>query len=198
MRGRVASVAAGLCCIVIVGCGSVSAASSPNVRRLGDRTATPGARTQRSCPRSVRRPGMVAFAARGHLELLNVATCRARVLAYVSATDVRFSPDGRWLAYSRLVDDGTARDPDRPDRARPARTRPPPDRLSGADGAQLRDRRALLARDAVRARGRQSPARLPAGRQDRRDRHRRAPLRPARLSREAHPPRLRRAALGAV
>jgi Tol biopolymer transport system component len=51
---------------------------------------------------------MVAFAARGHLELLNLATCRARVLAHITATGVRFSPDGRWLAYSRLVDDGTA------------------------------------------------------------------------------------------
>jgi Tol biopolymer transport system component len=50
---------------------------------------------------------MIAFAARGHLELLNLATCRVRVLADVSATDVRFSPDGRWLAYSPLVDDGT-------------------------------------------------------------------------------------------
>jgi len=51
---------------------------------------------------------MVAFAARGHVELLNLATCRASVLADVSATDVRFSPDGRWLAYSRVVDDATA------------------------------------------------------------------------------------------
>jgi dipeptidyl aminopeptidase/acylaminoacyl peptidase len=42
---------------------------------------------------------MIAFVARGHLELLNLATCRARVLAYVSATDVRFSPDGRWLLF---------------------------------------------------------------------------------------------------
>jgi WD40-like Beta Propeller Repeat len=49
---------------------------------------------------------MIAFAARGHLELLNLATCRARVLADVSATDVRFSPDGRWLAYSRLGGNG--------------------------------------------------------------------------------------------
>jgi Tol biopolymer transport system component len=51
---------------------------------------------------------MVAFGARGRLEVLNLASCRARVLTDVSATDVRFSPDGRWLAYSRLVQDGTA------------------------------------------------------------------------------------------
>jgi Tol biopolymer transport system component len=51
---------------------------------------------------------MIAFAARGQLKLLDLATCRTRVLTEVSATDVRFSPDGRWLAYSRLVDDGTA------------------------------------------------------------------------------------------
>jgi len=50
---------------------------------------------------------MIAFAARGHLDLINLATCRISVLADVSATDVRFSPDGRWLAYSRLVDAGT-------------------------------------------------------------------------------------------
>jgi hypothetical protein len=46
---------------------------------------------------------MIAIAARGHLKLLDLATCRARVLADITATDVRFSPDGRWLAYSRQV-----------------------------------------------------------------------------------------------
>lgn len=58
----------------------------------------------RSCPHDVRRLGTVALAATGRLEFVDLATCRARVLANVNAGKVRFSPDGRWVAYSRLVD----------------------------------------------------------------------------------------------
>ncbi len=51
-----------------------------------------------SCPHAVRRFGMTAFAARGRLELVDLAPCRVRVLAGAAAASVRFSPDGRWLA----------------------------------------------------------------------------------------------------
>ena len=61
-------------------------------------------RASLSCPRSVRGQGMIAFAARGRLELLDLATCRSRVLVHTNATDVGFSANGRWLAYSRPVD----------------------------------------------------------------------------------------------
>jgi hypothetical protein len=49
---------------------------------------------------------MIALAARGRLELIDLATCSAGVLARANASEVRFSPDGRWLAYSRLVGGG--------------------------------------------------------------------------------------------
>jgi hypothetical protein len=44
---------------------------------------------------------MIAFAARRQVRLLDLATCRTRVLAGGDATDVHFSATGRWLAYSR-------------------------------------------------------------------------------------------------
>lgn len=46
---------------------------------------------------------MIAFATSGRVELADLVSCHATVLARDSATDVRFSPDGRWVAYSPLV-----------------------------------------------------------------------------------------------
>jgi WD40-like Beta Propeller Repeat len=54
-----------------------------------------------ACPNAVRHLGSIALAARGQLELIDLARCRVTVLRRVSAVDVRFSPDGRWLAYGR-------------------------------------------------------------------------------------------------
>jgi hypothetical protein len=56
-----------------------------------------------SCPVAVRGLGLIAFMARGRLELVDLASCREIELATGVAEGVRFSPDGRWLAYSRLV-----------------------------------------------------------------------------------------------
>ena len=89
--------------MMVAGCGSLTALSAPTVKRV-DGSRGPGSATvPRPCPREVRKEGMIAIAARGHLKLLDLAACRARVLADITATDVRFSPDGRWLAYSRQV-----------------------------------------------------------------------------------------------
>jgi hypothetical protein len=47
------------------------------------------------------RTGGRVFAGRGRFELVDLATCRVLVLARVMAASMRFSPDGRWLAYAR-------------------------------------------------------------------------------------------------
>ncbi|MGZ4176250.1 MAG: hypothetical protein ACXVRW_09415 [Solirubrobacteraceae bacterium] len=54
-----------------------------------------------SCPVAVRGLGLIAFTARGRLELVDLRGCRVRRLAIGVAAGARFSPNGRWLAYSR-------------------------------------------------------------------------------------------------
>jgi hypothetical protein len=61
--------------------------------------ATPTSSPLSLCPRAVRRDGLVAFVARGRLELVDLGRCRVSVRRAPGATEVRFSPDGRWLAY---------------------------------------------------------------------------------------------------
>ena len=105
MRERVALLAAGLCCLVAVaGCGSVSTASTSHSTRADRGAVSPPAATRRpsrSCPRAVRGLGMIAVAARERLELVDLATCQTRVLARTNVSEVRFSADGRWVAYER-------------------------------------------------------------------------------------------------
>jgi hypothetical protein len=62
----------------------------------------------RSCPTPVRRLGLIAFVARGRLELVDLARCRVSVLRAIGATEPRFSPDGRWLVYGQLGPGGPA------------------------------------------------------------------------------------------
>lgn len=102
MGKHVAALTAGLCCIVIAGCGGVGVAPTAAVKppvavgvRVADRLSPP------PCAGSVRSLGIVAVAARGRVEVVDLATCRITVLAGVTAGEVSFSPDGRWLAYSR-------------------------------------------------------------------------------------------------
>ena len=102
MRNRAAWVAIGLCCwMMAVGCGSVGAASAPSAKRADSSGRLDSTTVSQSCPRLVRGQGMIAFAARGQVKLVDLATCQTRVLAHINAIDVRFSVDGRWLAYSR-------------------------------------------------------------------------------------------------
>lgn len=56
-----------------------------------------------SCPSSVRGLGLIAFAAQGRLEVVDLADCTITTLAKGAAGDVRFSADQRWLAFSRTV-----------------------------------------------------------------------------------------------
>ncbi len=62
-----------------------------------------------SCPSAVRGLGRIAFTASRGLELVDLATCRVRLVHGAGATDPRFSPDGRWLAYVQPVDGHPAR-----------------------------------------------------------------------------------------
>jgi hypothetical protein len=73
-----------------------------------------------ACPRAVRGMGMVAVAARGRVEVVNLATCRTRVLARVSVTSpvgranspvVHFLGNGRWLVYATTTANGSLRGP---------------------------------------------------------------------------------------
>ncbi|HTX08974.1 MAG TPA: hypothetical protein VME22_10210 [Solirubrobacteraceae bacterium] len=56
-----------------------------------------------SCPHAVRGLGLIAFVAAGHLDLVDLARCRLSVRRAPGASQVRFSPDGRWLAYGGLA-----------------------------------------------------------------------------------------------
>lgn len=73
-----------------------------------------------TCPRAVRGLGMVAVAARGRVEVMDLATCRTRVLARVSVTSpvgranspvVHFLGNGRWLVYATTAANGSLRGP---------------------------------------------------------------------------------------
>jgi hypothetical protein len=72
------------------------------------------------CPPAVRGLGMVAVVARGRVEVMDLATCRARVVARVSVTSpvgranapvVHFLGDGRWLVYATTAANGSLRGP---------------------------------------------------------------------------------------
>ncbi len=73
-----------------------------------------------ACPRALRGLGMVAVVARGRVEVMDLATCRTRVVAHVSATSpvgvanspvVHFLGDGRWLVYATTAANGSLRGP---------------------------------------------------------------------------------------
>jgi dipeptidyl aminopeptidase/acylaminoacyl peptidase len=69
-------------------------------RPAGAASAAPG-QPLLSCPAEVRGLGWIAFTARARLELVDLHACRVRQVATGVAAGARFSPDGRWLAYSR-------------------------------------------------------------------------------------------------
>jgi Tol biopolymer transport system component len=73
-----------------------------------------------ACSRAVRGLGMVAVVARGRVELMDLATCRTRVVGRVSVTSpvgranspvVHFLGDGRWLVYATTAANGSLRGP---------------------------------------------------------------------------------------
>jgi dipeptidyl aminopeptidase/acylaminoacyl peptidase len=62
-----------------------------------------------SCPTVVRRLGLIALTARGRLELIDLAACRVTVVRGHGVSQPRFSSDGRWLAYTLLVNGNRSR-----------------------------------------------------------------------------------------
>ncbi|HET8980999.1 MAG TPA: hypothetical protein VFN87_22790 [Solirubrobacteraceae bacterium] len=73
-----------------------------------------------ACPSAVRRLGLVAAVARGRVEVMDLATCRTRVVARVNVTSpvgranspvVHFLGHGRWLVYATTAANGSLRGP---------------------------------------------------------------------------------------
>ncbi|MGH2914517.1 MAG: hypothetical protein ACRDMX_05970 [Solirubrobacteraceae bacterium] len=89
---------------------AVAAAVLLNARTAVRRPVTPSGAlaTHGSCATAGRRLGSIAFAARGHLELVDLSDCRMRRLAVGVGGDVRFSPDHRWVSYARSVNGNPA------------------------------------------------------------------------------------------
>jgi Tol biopolymer transport system component len=58
-----------------------------------------------ACPSAVSGLGRIAFVTRAGLELADLRSCRVRRVAFGGAWSPQFSPDGRWLAYSRRAPD---------------------------------------------------------------------------------------------
>ncbi len=94
--GRLALVVALLCATAAV----VSAAGGA-ARSRGRRIAPAAA----SCPSAVRGLGQIAYVARGQLDVVELSSCQSRRIAGGRAWSPQFSPDGRWLAYSRSAPD---------------------------------------------------------------------------------------------
>jgi Tol biopolymer transport system component len=81
--------------LLALGLTSWSSPAAPDRSRV----ASPGARPCRSALHGL---GEIAVVARGRLELADPARCRVSVSRAPGAGEVRFSPDGRWLAYAPL------------------------------------------------------------------------------------------------
>ena len=68
-------------------------------------TIGPGSAALPSCPTSriprSERLGRIAYVRAHSLHVVDLATCRDRVLARQAGVPVRFSPDGRWIAFGR-------------------------------------------------------------------------------------------------
>lgn len=93
--------------LATLGLGSCGGALPTGARSPPRLAATIFASTGRGvCPSPVWRLGTIVFAASGRVELVDLASCRVRVLAHANAAVVRFSPDGRWVAYSRVAKGG--------------------------------------------------------------------------------------------
>src|SRR5579884_1251016 len=89
------------------------------VALLGIGVAADGAGAP-DCSRAVRGLGMLAVVSRGRVEVIDLATCRTRVVARVSVPSpvgranspiVHFVGAGRWLAYATIAANGSLRGP---------------------------------------------------------------------------------------
>jgi hypothetical protein len=90
-----------LALVALAAVGAIGSGSRRAPRPVHARVASSGLR---SCPASVRSLGWLAVVTAGRVELIDLGACRVRAVRAPGAGEVRFSPDGRWLAYSPLVD----------------------------------------------------------------------------------------------
>ena len=79
---------------------SVSRAASS--RRVAGTAASPVSARLDPCPSAVRGLGTVAFAPGGQLEVVDLRSCTVRDLHQGGVFALRISPDGRWIAFTRL------------------------------------------------------------------------------------------------
>ena len=91
-----------VCAVAAAASGIAGGRSSPAAHEAA-RTALAAATGEPllSCPPAVRGLGSIALTARGRLDLIDLRACRVRQVAAGVAAGARFSPDGRWVAYSR-------------------------------------------------------------------------------------------------
>lgn len=80
----------------------------------------PGGAPASACPRAARGLGIVAVVTRGRVEVMDLASCRTRVVARVGVTSpvgrvnspvVHFLGGGRWLVYATTAANGSLRGP---------------------------------------------------------------------------------------
>lgn len=99
-RGRLLGIVALLCAVAtaIEARGTARSAAPPPITRP---IAPPPAA---ACPSAVHGLGSIAYVARGQLDVVDLSSCTVRRVGG-KAWSPQFSPDGRWLAYSRSAPD---------------------------------------------------------------------------------------------
>jgi len=96
--GRLLGLAGLLCAVAaVIDAGRTAPATGPGPVTI--RVAASG--PPPTCPHAVRDLGRIAYLARGRLDVIDLRSCRIRRVAGRAAWSPQFSPDGRWLAYSR-------------------------------------------------------------------------------------------------
>ena len=96
-RARLGSVVALLC----VAAAAIGAGGRAPYRAAPSSASASAPVSAPACPGAVGGLGRIAFVTRAGLELADLRSCRVRRVASRRAWSPQFSPDGRWLAYSR-------------------------------------------------------------------------------------------------
>jgi hypothetical protein len=100
-RARLLSVVALLC----VAAAAIGAGGRAPSRAAPSPASASAPFSAPACPSAVGGLGRIAFVTRAGLELADLRSCRVRRVASGRAWSPQFSPDGRWLAYSRRAPD---------------------------------------------------------------------------------------------
>ena len=105
-RARLVSVVA-LLCVAAAAIGATGRARTtpPTRPARAPGAPSPTSASSPACPSAVGGLGRIAFVTRAGLELADLRSCGVRRVAAGPAWSPQFSPDGRWLAYSRRTPD---------------------------------------------------------------------------------------------